>query len=105
VAAPCGSPAVPHLRPYYGVLRLFQIHPCSAVNGPRSHTLHNFRVSIQVTWPVRFFDLVVHVLGPEAPVAAAAVPETNEAHFLNTPRQGRIEQPEIAAFERIHSGG
>src|SRR5215831_10430125 len=27
VAAPCGSPAVPHLRRYYGFLRLLPIHP------------------------------------------------------------------------------
>src|SRR6266853_1404852 len=28
VAAPCGSPAVPHLRRYYGVVRLLAILPC-----------------------------------------------------------------------------
>jgi hypothetical protein len=29
VAAPCGSPAVPHFHRYYGVVRLLAIHPCS----------------------------------------------------------------------------
>jgi hypothetical protein len=32
VAAPCGSPAVPHLRWYYGIVRLL-IHPCAIASG------------------------------------------------------------------------
>ena len=32
VAAPSGSPAVPHLRGYYGVVRLL-IHPCAVASG------------------------------------------------------------------------
>ena len=32
VAAPCGSPAVPHLRGYYGVVRLL-LHPCALASG------------------------------------------------------------------------
>ena len=32
VAAPCGSPAVPHLHRYYGVVRLL-IHPCAIASG------------------------------------------------------------------------
>src|SRR5260370_17046883 len=31
-AAPSGSPAVPHLRWYYGVVRLL-IHPCAVASG------------------------------------------------------------------------
>jgi nucleotide-binding universal stress UspA family protein len=32
VAAPSGSPAVPHLRGYYGVVRLL-LHPCAVASG------------------------------------------------------------------------
>src|SRR5215469_11118191 len=48
---------------------------------------------------------VIHVLGPAGAIAAAAVPQADEPRFLYAPRQHRVEQPQIAALERIDPGG
>ena len=44
---------------------------------------------------------VVHVRGPPGPVAAAAVPQADEPHLVDAARERRVEQPQIAALERI----
>ena len=56
------------------------------------------RVSIHVTRPVRRLHLVVHVRRPARPVAAAAVPQADEAHLVHAAGERGVEQPEIAAF-------
>jgi hypothetical protein len=47
---------------------------------------------------------VVHVLGPSGAIGTGSVPKADEPRVIDTPCERRVEQPEIAALERIDSG-
>lgn len=51
------------------------------------------------------FHFLIHVRRTAGLNASSPIPQTEEAHLVDAVRQGCIEQPEIAAFKRVHTFG
>ena len=50
------------------------------------------------------FDFLDHVFGAARTIAAGAVPQADEAHFVGAVREGGVQQPQVAALEGIGGG-